>query len=119
MKRLFSVFVLMMAVVALSAQQTRTPVRIADLNKAITDNVSKDYAGYAIKDATRILNNGVTTYEVVISKGTTSETLLYDNSGKFLNKVNMTAGSAEKSGTSKKSGSGHMAHSKTTPKKKG
>ncbi len=118
MKRLLSVFVFLMAVVALNAQQARTPVKVTDLNKAITDNISKDYIGYTIKDATKIVNNGVTTYEVVISKGTTSETLLYDNSGKFLNKVNMTAGSTGKSGMSKKSGEG-MAHNKSTPKKKG
>lgn len=119
MKRLLSVFVFLMAVVALNAQQTRTPVKVTDLNKAITSNISKDYAGYTIKDATQIVNNGVTTYEVVISKGTTSETLLYDNSGKFLNKVNMTAGSTGKSGMSKKAGSERMAHNKSTPKKKG
>jgi hypothetical protein len=117
MKKLLSVFVFLMAVVALNAQQTRTPVKVTDLNKAITDNITRDYAGYVIKNATHIMNNGVTTYEVVISKGTTSETLLYDNTGKFLNKVNMTAGSTGKTGTAKKSGSGHMAH-KSAPKKK-
>jgi archaellum component FlaG (FlaF/FlaG flagellin family) len=117
MKKLLSVLVFLMAVGAMNAQQTRTPVKVTDLNKAITDNITKDYAGFIIKDATQIVNNGATTYEVVISKGTTSETLLYDNAGKFLNKVNMTAGTAGKSGMTKKSGSGHMAH-KSAPKKK-
>ncbi|MDP4224041.1 MAG: hypothetical protein Q8868_12090 [Bacteroidota bacterium] len=117
MKKLLSVFVFLMAVVALNAQQTRTPVKVTDLNKAITDNITRDYAGYVIKNATQIVNNGATTFEVVISKGTTSETLLYDNTGKFLNKVNMTAGSPGKTGTAKKSDSGHKAH-KSAPKKK-
>jgi len=115
MKRLLLVMVMMLAVVALNAQ--RTPVKVADLNKAITANIASKYAGFTIKDATQIVNNGITTFEVVITKGSTSETLLYDKDGKFLKEENMKTGMTGNTGTSEKSGSQHMAH-KPVPKKK-
>lgn len=107
--------VLLMAAFVVNAQ--RTPIKVTDLQKSITDNITKDYPGFIIKDAARIVNNGVTTFEVKIDKGTTSETLLFDNYGKFLKKENMKTGMTEKSGMKNKSGSEHMAH-KSVPKKK-
>jgi hypothetical protein len=115
MKRLFVVMVLMMAVLALNAQ--RTPVKVSDLNKAITDNIAKDYSGFTIKDATQVINNGVTTFEVVIAKGATSETLSYDKDGKFLNKVTMKTGMTEKPVMKGKSSSEKTTH-KPVPKKR-
>ncbi len=105
--------VLVMAAFIANAQ--RTPIKVSDLQKPITDNIAKDYAGFTIKDALKIVDNNVTTYEVVITKGTTSETLVYDSNGKFLNKETLKTGSYEKSGM--KEGSKHMAH-KPVPKKK-
>jgi hypothetical protein len=60
---------------------------VADLQKAITDNIAKDYVGYTIKEAASVTANSVVTYEVVVVKGTTTETLVYDKDGKFLKKV--------------------------------
>jgi hypothetical protein len=110
MKKLLLVMVMMMAVVAINAQ--RTPVKVTDLNKAITDNIASKYAGFTVKDAAQIVNNGVTTFEVVISKGTTSETLLYDKDGKFLKEENMKSGMTEKPGMKGKTAN------KPVPKKK-
>ncbi len=107
--------VLLMTAFVVNAQ--RTPVKVADLQKSITDNIAKDYPGFTIRDAVKIMNNGVTSFEVVIGKGTTSETLLYDNGGKFLKKEMMVSGMTGKSRTKEKAGNGHMAH-KTVPKKK-
>jgi hypothetical protein len=85
MKKLFAVMVMVMTVIAVNAQ--RTPVKVTDLQKAITDNISKDYVGFTIKEATKVVSNNVTNYEVVVTKGTTNETLLYDKNGKFEKKL--------------------------------
>ena len=94
MKKLMFVLVLVMAALVVNAQ--RSPVKVTDLQKSITDNITKDYAGFIIKDATKVVTNNVATYEVVVTKGTASETLLYDKDGKFLNKVTMKTGTTEK-----------------------
>jgi hypothetical protein len=65
----------------------RTAVKVSDLQKAITDNVAKDYVGFTIKEATSVSLVSVITYEVVIVKGTTSETLVYDKDGNFVQKL--------------------------------
>jgi hypothetical protein len=94
MKKMFLIIVMVIAAVSVNAQ--RTPVKIADLQKAIVDNVTKDYAGFSIKEATKIVTNNVTTYEVAIVKGTTQQTLLYDKDGKFVKKVGAKEGTVEK-----------------------
>jgi hypothetical protein len=92
MKKLLFVIVLVMG--ALIANAQRTPVKVMDLQKPITDNVAKDYVGFTIKEATKVIENNVTCFEVVVAKGTTQETLLYDKDGKFLKKVTVKAGTA-------------------------
>ena len=94
MKKLLFITVLFLAALVVNAQ--RTPVKTADLPKGITESVAKDYAGFTIKDATKVVANNVTTFEVVVVKGTTSETLLYDNTGKFVKKVTAKAGTTQK-----------------------
>jgi hypothetical protein len=96
MKKVLFVLVLMMAVLAANSQPTKTTVinaqavttsvKVADLQKAITDNIAKDWAGFEIKSATSITEKNAVTYEVVVAKGTTVETLVYDKDGKFVNK---------------------------------
>lgn len=97
MKKLLFIAVLMMAALVVNAQAAKTavanakpmhtPVKVADLQKAITDNVAKDYAGFTVKEATSVTTNNVVTYDVVITKGTTTETLVYDKDGKFVKKM--------------------------------
>ena len=98
MKKALIVLVLIMAVMVVNAQTTtkttvtkeksvRTVVLVADLLKPITDNIAKDYIGYTIKEAASITANNVVTYEVVIVKGTTTETLVYDKDGQFVKKL--------------------------------
>ena len=85
--------VLVMGALVVNAQ--RTPVKVANLQKSITDNVAKDYVGFTIKDATKVVENNVVTYEVVITKGTMQDTLSYDNTGKFLKKLTVKAGTVK------------------------
>jgi hypothetical protein len=97
MKKVLIVFVLIMAVLAVNAQTTvttttkvtpvRTAVLVVDLQKTITDNIAKDYVGYTTKEATKVVDNNVVTYEVVVVKETATETLVYDNDGKFIKKL--------------------------------
>ena len=93
MKKVLFVLVLITAGLVVNAQitnttdSTRTTVKVADLQKAITDNIAKDFVGYTIKGATSVTENNVVTYEVVIVKGTTTETLVYDKDGLFVKKL--------------------------------
>jgi len=89
--------VLFMAVLAVNAQTTkttgtkekgvRTAVMVADLQKPITDNIAKDYVGYTIKEAASVTADSIVTYHVVIVKGTTTETLIFDKAGVFVKKL--------------------------------
>jgi len=90
MKKLLIALVLVMGAIVVNAQTT--PVKVADLQKSITDNIAKDYVGFTIKDATKVVEKNVVTYNVVITKGTTQETLCYDSTGKFLKKMGAKAG---------------------------
>jgi hypothetical protein len=65
----------------------RTAVKVTDLQKAITDNVARDYAGFTIKEASSVSLENIITYEVVIVKGTATETLVYDKDGNFVEKL--------------------------------
>jgi len=97
MKKVLFALVLIMAVLVVNAQTTnppitkekplRTVVMVADLQKTITDNIAKDYVGYTIKEAASITANSIVTYEVVIVKGTITETLIYDKNGLFVKKL--------------------------------
>ena len=97
MKKVLFVLVLMMSVLAINAQtakttvtnakSTRTTVKVADLQKSVTDNIAKDYAGYTIKEATSVTANNAVTYQVVVTKGASIETLVYDKDGMFVKKL--------------------------------
>ena len=85
---------LMMGALVVNAQ--RTPVSVIELQKAITDNVVKDYVGFTIKEATKVAESNIVSYEVIVAKGTTQETLLYDKDGKFLKKMALKSGTVQK-----------------------
>jgi uncharacterized protein with ATP-grasp and redox domains len=97
MKKVLFVLVLIMAVLVVNAQATTTPVvkekpvravvMVGDLQKTITDNIAKDYVGYTIKEASSLTSNTIVTFEVVIVKGTATETLVYDKNGVFIKKL--------------------------------
>ena len=101
MKKLILAIVLTVFALSINAQ-TKTPVKVSDLNKAITYNVATTHAGYTIKEAKKVEANGVITYEVKIVKGTSENTLIYDKDGKFLKREMVKAGAVEKKVASKK-----------------
>jgi hypothetical protein len=110
MKRLLIVFAFLMAVLAVNAQVTRVVVKTADLPKALTENVAKNYTGFSIKEATKVTENNVVSYDVILNRGAVSETLVYDKDGKFLKKMTQKISSAEKPG--------HKPGAKSHPVKK-
>ena len=106
MKKALFVIVLLIAVLAVNAQMptkatekksdmtmvskqeaVRVDVKVADLLKPITDNITKDFASYTIEEATSVTLNNIVTYEVVVVNGTETESLLYDKDGLFLKKM--------------------------------
>ncbi len=106
-------FVLVLAVLGLAVNAQRTVIKTADLQKSITDWITKDYAGFAITRADKVVANNATTFEVVVTKGSNSETLVFNNEGKFMNKTALKSGSPEKP-----AGSSSMAHHKPEAKPK-
>jgi len=63
-----------------------TIVKAADLPKTITDNIARDYPGFTVKEASSALGNEGLKYHVLVSKGTETETLVYDKDGAFVKK---------------------------------
>jgi len=106
MKKVILLFVLGLAVTFVNAQDntkgtttkttvksttkagdvTRTPVKTADLSKAITDHLSANYKDYKVMSAFKIVKGDVTTYAVNVEKGTDKLKLIYDADGKFIRK---------------------------------
>ena len=65
----------------------RTPIHIAELKTSITEFIIKDYAGFTINQATRVVKNNVITYEIIIVQGTTTDTLIYDQNYSFVRAI--------------------------------
>jgi hypothetical protein len=87
MKKLLLVMAIVMGALVVNAQ--RTPVKVSDLPKGVADSIQKEYSGYTIKESSKNIENNVTTYEVIVSKGTEQKTLRFDNQGKSLSKGSM------------------------------
>jgi hypothetical protein len=82
--------VLMFAVlfVGYASAQTRTQVKTNDLKKEITAYITRNYAGYAIKEAFKVETNKVITYEVIAQKEASKMTLVFNDNGGFLKAEN-------------------------------
>lgn len=65
----------------------RTPIPIAELKKPITEYIIKDYAGFIINEAARVVKKNVITYEIIIVQGTTTDTLIYDQNYSFIRAI--------------------------------
>jgi len=95
-KKLALAFTLIVGIVTMANAQVKTALKTSDLQKGITDQISQNYAGYAIKDAYKVNHNKVITYQVDVVKDNKMMCLSYDNNGKFLkviepkNKTNTT-----------------------------
>lgn len=59
-------------------------ISIDSLPQAVKDSVARFFAGYTIQKADKETRNGVVSYEVTISNGTTTVTLIYDATGHLI-----------------------------------
>jgi hypothetical protein len=103
MKKIAVILVCMVAFVGLSGAQTKTVVKTTDLQKVITDNVAKDYAGFNIQNAYKVEKGSEISFEVNVAKGAEKLVLVYDKDGKFLSKhaIHATAMKSEANKDSK------------------
>jgi hypothetical protein len=85
MKKLMMIFT-MFFVVAIVNAQTKTEIKSADLPKAITDNIAKDYAGYNIAKAFKVDTKGTISYRVMVKDAKGELILFYDKDGNFVRK---------------------------------
>jgi hypothetical protein len=83
MKTIVLLFAMVLGVTAVSAQ-TRSAIKLADLPKAITDNISTQHQGWNAIDAFKVDTKGVMTYEVLVKKATSEMNFVYDKDGKYL-----------------------------------
>ena len=63
---------------------TSAAMTVADLPKAVSDNIEKSYPGYAVKEVKSANGKNGADYKVTIEKGTAKKTLLYDKEGKIV-----------------------------------
>jgi hypothetical protein len=96
MKKIIFMLTFLMSVLVVNGQvdttykkmhSKQTTIKVADLPKAITDNVAKMYPGYTVQEASTAMENNALAYFVVVSNGSATETLVYDKEGKFLKKL--------------------------------
>jgi hypothetical protein len=86
MKKLMLFMAVIFAVTFVNAQ-TKTEVKVSDLQKAITDHITANFAGYTINKAFKVDHKGVITYNVHISKAADKLTLEFDKDGNFVKKM--------------------------------
>src|ERR1035437_1775156 len=73
--------------IVLPDQHDRTPINIDNLKEPITDFIIKHYAGFIIKQATRIVKNNIITYEIILVQWTTTDTLIYDQNYNLVREI--------------------------------
>ncbi len=83
MKTLFAIVALVAFTVLGVNAQTKSMVKIADLPKAITENLSAQHKDWKPAEAFKVDTKGIVSYEVIVKKGTAEEKLLYDKNGKL------------------------------------
>lgn len=68
--------------------ETENEIKVAELPKAISDYVTKNYAGYKISEASKIVeaDSKKVSYEAEIQKGKEEMDLIFDADGHFLSK---------------------------------
>jgi len=83
MKKLVFLFALVMSVATIHAQ-TRTSIKVNDLPKAVSENITTQHQGWTAMDAYKVDTKGVMTYEVIAKQGNSETVLVYDKDGKYL-----------------------------------
>ena len=70
-----------------TVKEVETEIKKSELPTAVQESIKKDYAGYKIEEAAKIVSNGITTYEAEVEKGEKSFDLIFDVNGKLLKKI--------------------------------
>ena len=75
-----------------NASVKKTVIPVAELNKNITANITKNFVGYKLLEAYKVENPNdlAVAYEVQVAKGSMKQNLYYDKNGKFLSKESPT-----------------------------
>jgi len=66
--------------------QTKTEHKNTEIQKPITEYISKNFTGFSIVKAFKVDAKGVITYDICISKDKIHEKLYFDKDGKFMRK---------------------------------
>ncbi|NTW33381.1 MAG: hypothetical protein HGB12_12290 [Bacteroidetes bacterium] len=74
--------------VTTAKQNQKTSIKIAELQKTITDNITNEFSNCKILEAYK-LGDGAVVYQVVVEKDAKKVYLYYDKDGKFLSKTEM------------------------------
>ena len=82
------VFVLIFAILSMSFlfSQTKTEIKSADISKGISAYITKNFSGYGIEKAFKVVNKGAISTEVRISKGAEELALTFDKDLKLIKK---------------------------------
>ena len=70
-------------------EMVKTEIRQRDLPQAVQETLSKDYADYDLDDFSKVEKGGMTKYKVKAEKGNMKEILMFDSSGKKIEKDKM------------------------------
>jgi hypothetical protein len=85
MKKLAFLFVFLIAATLVNAE-SKTEIKKSDLPKTITDNLALNYSGFTVQRVFKIVDNNVTSYQIIIAKGSERDRLYYDADGSFWKK---------------------------------
>jgi hypothetical protein len=83
MKTLMAILALLIGTAIGVNAQTKTMVKITDLPKAISSNLSTQHKDWTPVEAFKVDTKGVISYEVIAKKENNQVKLLYDKDGKF------------------------------------
>ena len=89
MKKAFLVLIFGLFSVVILAQ-TKTELNTSELQKPITEYISKNFTGYTIVKVFKVDAKGVITYDICISKDKVHEKIFFDKDGKFVRKESCT-----------------------------
>ena len=89
MKKLIWIFALVLVSSALLAQ-TKTEVATTELQKPISEYITKNFSGFSVVQAFKVDTKGVITYDICVSKNKDHEKLFFDKEGKFLRRESCT-----------------------------
>ena len=81
-------FVLILAILLMSFtfSQTKTEIKPPDISKGISAYITKNFSGYSIEKAFKVVNKGAISTEVRISKGADELALTFDKDLKLIKK---------------------------------